>query len=66
MISDVYLKKLAGLVRGLRTDVSGASAIEYVLLAALIALVLVAALQAMGISLSEIFGFANDAMSDAS
>ena len=66
MICYVYFKRLAGRVRKLRADVSGASSIEYVLLAALIALVLVAVLQVMGISITDIFDFANDAMDDAS
>jgi len=56
------MKKLMNMFR---RDEEGATAIEYGLIAALIALVLIAALTSLGGSLSDKFGEINTAVSNA-
>lgn len=47
------------------TDESGATAIEYGLIAALVSVAAIAALQSLGNSLDNIFGVVDNALSDA-
>jgi pilus assembly protein Flp/PilA len=51
-----------GFLKRLRADERGATAIEYALLMGLIAMILLAALASIGMSLSDIFNTATDAM----
>ena len=51
--------------RSLITDESGATAIEYGLIAALVSVAGILALQAMGESLSEMFGTVSSKLNDA-
>lgn len=52
-------------INRLITDESGATAIEYGLIAALVSVAAIAALQAMGTSLSSIFGVVSGKLSSA-
>lgn len=52
-------------VKSFIKDESGATAIEYGLIAALISVAAIAALSAMGTELSEMFGFVETKLKDA-
>jgi pilus assembly protein Flp/PilA len=52
-------------IRGFVADESGATAIEYGLIAALVSVAAITALQAMGSSLNQIFGFVSTTLQDA-
>jgi pilus assembly protein Flp/PilA len=51
--------------KSLMQDESGATAIEYGLIAALVSVAAITALQAMGTSLTEIFGVVSNELEDA-
>lgn len=51
--------------KNLMQDESGATAIEYGLIAALVSVAAITALQAMGTSLTEIFGVVSNELEDA-
>lgn len=52
-------------IRKFIADESGATAIEYGLIAALVSLAAIAALQALGESLDSIFGYVSTELNDA-
>lgn len=54
------------LLRNLRRDEEGATAIEYGLIVALISVAALIAMAAVGTSLSEMFGTINNALGDGS
>ena len=54
-----------GTVKAFINDESGATAIEYGLIAALISVAAIAALKAMGTELSTMFGFVEGELKDA-
>lgn len=56
------MAKFSKLVTRFKADESGATAIEYGLIAALIAVVIIAALTAMGTSLTAKFSAVNDGL----
>jgi len=53
------------LLRDLLTDESGATALEYGLIAGLVSIAAVAALTAIGITLNSVFFFSSNVMTDA-
>lgn len=56
---------MKALINRFKNDESGATAIEYGLIAALIAVAIIAAVRAVGGSLSTTFDSVNDELSDA-
>lgn len=51
---------MRGIIRKLRRDTRGATAIEYGLIVALIAVAAIASMQTLGLSLSDFYTFVND------